>query len=382
MWIEEVMQDIENQLEKYTNFLCDICVFEGRAEDKETIDDMIDRIAAFSQNEGFKVKRTPMENCGDFLTIEINDGAPKGCMLLAHTDTVHKKGAFGQPPVRIEKDRIIGPGTIDCKGGIAIALLTMKALKTKGYTKHVRLILTSDEEISNTLGGEKEICFIKDSSAGFPYAINCETSEKDEVVVSRKGICKYQIDVEGISGHSGIHYFECRNPIEEAAHKIIALQEKSQPGGITYSCNIIHGGVLENIIPKTCSIRVDVRFPLRKDLEEIEQTVSEIVNTNFIEETSSTLTRISQRPPMEKNPATDALFQKLLSVCKKHNLGSLTPIESGGSSDSCHTQAAGIPSICGMGGCGEFCHTNQEYILTESIGRRAKLIAALLITDN
>ncbi len=381
MHIEDIIQYIDEQFYKYTDFLCDICAFEARAEDKETIDCMIDRIAAFSKNEGFKVKRTPMENCGDFLTIEINEGSEKGCILLAHTDTVHKKGAFGQPPVHIEEDRIVGPGTIDCKGGITIALLAMKALKINGYTKHVRLILTSDEEISNTLGGESEIRFIKDSAAGFPYAINCETSEKDEVVLSRKGICKYQIDVEGVSGHSGIHYFECRNPIEEAAHKIIALQGKSRQGGITYSCNIIHGGVLENIIPETCSIRVDVRFPLRKDLEEIEQTVSEIVNTNFVEGTSSTFTRISQRPPMEKKSETDAFFQKLLNVCQKHNLGSLTPIESGGSSDSCHTQAAGVLSICGMGGCGEFCHTNQEYILTESIGRRAKLIAALLVTD-
>ena len=76
--------------------------------------------------------------------------------------------------------------------------------------------------------------------------------------------------------------------------------------------------------------------------------------------------------------ATDALFRELLGVCEKYALGSLTPVQSGGGSDSCYTQAAGIPSICGMGGCGEFCHTSKEYVLTKSIPLRAKILSAFL----
>jgi hypothetical protein len=49
------------------------------------------------------------------------------------------KGIFGANPVTRLQDRIIAPGAIDCKGGIAIALLTMKALKKHGYKKHLRL---------------------------------------------------------------------------------------------------------------------------------------------------------------------------------------------------------------------------------------------------
>ena len=73
--------------------------------------------------------------------------------------------------------------------------------------------------------------------------------------------------------------------------------------------------------------------------------------------------------------------KKLLAVCKKHGLGSLTPVESGGGSDSCYTQAAGIPSICGMGACGEFCHTTKEYALIDSISLRAKLLTMFLLED-
>ena len=102
---------------------------------------------------------------------------------MAHTDTVHEKGIFGEKAVTRLADRIIAPGAIDCKGGIAIALLAMKALKINGYSKHLRLILTSDEEISNILGGQAELDYFAEKCSGFPYAINCETTEKDEVVL-------------------------------------------------------------------------------------------------------------------------------------------------------------------------------------------------------
>lgn len=377
----QLMNTLESHFEKYLQFLCDICFFEARAKDKETIDRMMDFITEFAHAEGFRTKRTKMENCGDFLCVEMNAGAEKGCAFMAHTDTVHDKGVFGDHPVTRLADRIIAPGVIDCKGGIAIALLAMKTLLENGYSKHLRLLLTSDEEVSNILGGQAEQDYFRDFCAGFPYAINCETSENDEVVISRKGILKYRIDIQGVGGHSGIHYFECKNAIEEAAHKILALHSRSRMGGITYSCNIIEGGSVPNIIPNHCAVTVDVRVPRHSDMAEAEGTVAEIAEKSFLGGTTAAVTRISKRPPMEKNPETMALFDKLLAVCQKHDLGSLTPVESGGGSDSCYTQAAGIPSICGMGACGEFCHTNKEYALIDSISLRAKILSMFLLEE-
>ena len=375
---EQLFNTITLHQETYVDFLCRICAYEAKAYDKETINQMMDYVTLFAKSQGFRVKRTKMETCGDFLSIDMNEGSEKGCVFLAHTDTVHEKGIFGPNPVTRLEDRIVAPGAIDCKGGIAIALLAMKALQLLGYRKHLRLLLTSDEEISNVLGGEAELDFFCRNCAGFPYAINCETTEKDEVVISRKGILKRRIDIRGVGGHSGIHYFECKNAIAEAAHKIIALESESRPGGITYSCNLVQGGTLPNIIPECCSVTVDIRVPRHADIEIAESTLQKIVETSFIGGTSATIVPISKRPPMEKNPETQQLFQALLETCHKYGLGSLTPVESGGGSDSCYTQAAGIPSICGMGGCGEFCHTNKEYILTESIPLRAKILAAFL----
>ena len=378
MLSRKLTDTIETNFEKYIDFLCHICAFEARATDKETIDRMVSFIADFAKGEGFCPKRTAMENCGDFLCIDMNEGAEKGGVFLAHMDTVHNKGVFGEVPVTRLADRIIAPGVIDCKGGIAISLLAMKALQENGCEKHIRLLLTSDEEVSNSLGGRKEVDYFTAHCTGFPCAINCETTEKDEVVISRKGILRYRIDITGKGGHSGIHYFQCKNAIAEAAHKIIALEGKSRRGGITYSCNIIEGGSALNIIPDRCTLSVDVRVPRHKDMETAARTVEEIASRSFLEGTSAVITPISTRPPMEKNADTMALYDALLDVCRRHGLGSLTPVESGGGSDSCYTQAAGVPSICGMGASGEFCHTNREYASIESIHRRAALLALFL----
>ncbi len=376
--MDQIFRTIDNNVEKYIDFLCHICSYEARAYDKETIDRMVDDIAVFSQGEGFQVKRMPMEKCGDFLTIEINEGAPKGCLFQAHMDTVHEKGVFGKPPVRVYEDCIIGPGVIDCKGGIAIALLCMKSLLDSGIDKHVRLILTSDEEISNILGGEKEIQFIQNSAAGFPCAINCEAAQNDEVVIARKAILKYRLDIKGVSGHSGKHYFTSKNAVLEAAHKIIALHEKSVPGGTTYSCNIIQGGKVLNVIPDNCSISLDIRALSVKDMEAAMETVEQIAQTAFVPGTSCDVTLLSTRPPMEKQPQTMELLEKLLCVCRNYNLGTLTPIETGGGSDSCYTQAAGVTSICGMGASGGLLHTPKEFVNKASIPLRAKIVAGFL----
>ena len=377
----KIFKLIEENKQKYIDFLCRICSYEARAYDKDTINKMVDHISAFATAEGLQVKRTPMESCGDFLTIEINPGKDKACLFQAHMDTVHEKGVFGEPPVKIDGDRITGPGVIDCKGGIAIALLCMKSLLQCGFDKHVRLILTSDEEISNILGGEKEIRFIQDSAAGFPYALNCETAELDEVVICRKGILKYRLDIKGVSGHAGKHYFTSKNAILEAAHKIIALHGKSVPGGTTYSCNIIQGGKVLNVIPDSCSVSLDIRACTVKDIEQAKAEVEAIANRDFISGTSCQATMLSCRPPMEKRPETLALLEKLQNVCHKHDLGTLTPMESGGGSDSCYTQAAGVTSICGMGASGGLQHTPKEFLNIASIPLRAKILAGFLLDE-
>ena len=374
--MDKIFSYIEQNADRYVAFLRDICSFEATAYDKQELDRMADFMAEFASREGFEVRRTEFDACGDFLTVEMNVGAEKGHVFMAHTDTVHKKGVFGSPAVRIEGDRMIGPGTIDCKGGIAIAMLCMKALKENGYNKHLKLLLTSDEEISNVLGGEREQQYFKDEVEGFKTALNCETTERNEVVVSRKGILRHRIDIKGKGGHAGIAYFDCISAVREAAYKIIELEKCSRRGGTTYNCGIVNGGGVANIVPETCTLTVDVRVVRAEDMQEAQDTIDRIAATSYVEGTTATVVPISTRPPMNRDEITDKLFDTLQEISLRFGLGELEPSESGGGSDSAYTQACGVPSLCGLGGSGEFCHTNREYIRISSVTQRAKLLSA------
>lgn len=375
----KTLQAVHEHEEKYVEFLKTICSYEAMAWDKEEIDKMVDYIEEFARGEGFTVTRTPFEKCGDFLTIDLNEGAEKSHMFLAHMDTVHKKGTFGEVPVTVEGDMLKAPGAIDCKGGIAVALLAMKALKECGFQKHARLILTSDEEISNILGGAKEMQFFKDSATGFKSALNCEGTGGDRVVVGRKGIWRIEVEIHGQSGHSGGAYFDSASAVLEAAHKIVELEKHSERGGNTYNCSVITGGSVANIIPDYCKFIVDIRAVGREGMEKAKTLVETVVSTSYVAGTKATVTTVSSRPPMIKTEETMALFEDLKAVSQKYELGELIAIEAGGGSDSVYTQMAGVPSICQMGSIGSFYHTDKEFTYISSIARRAKLIAAFCI---
>ena len=78
--------------------------------------------------------------------------------LSGHMDTVHPIGIFGSPAVRREGDRLYGPGTMDCKGGIVAGLLAMDALARSGYTdRPVMMLLQSNEEIGSGRNNKEPI---------------------------------------------------------------------------------------------------------------------------------------------------------------------------------------------------------------------------------
>ncbi|MBR5859184.1 MAG: M20/M25/M40 family metallo-hydrolase [Clostridia bacterium] len=367
---------IDKNQGKYLSLWEEICNIEGVAEDKDATDAITEKVKVFAEELGMYTERIPFEKCGDFLIVETKQDGAKGVCFLAHPDTVHKRGSFGSPAVRIEDGKIYGPGVIDCKGGIAIALLAMKALIEAGYDKNCRLLLTTDEEISNILGGEREMQVITESVSGYKAAFNCEVAREGEIVVSRKGILRYKMKIKGIAAHSGIDYFGGASAVREAAHKILALESQSREGGTTFNCGIIHGGEKSNIVPEDCEITVDVRVKDRASMAEAEKTLAEIADRCFVNGTSTTLSLVSRRLPMLRDADTERLFEHLNKTSQKYGMGELLPIESGGGSDSAYTQLAGVPSVCAVGATGDFCHTVREYANISSLVSRAKLLAA------
>ena len=139
---------------------------------------------------------------------------------------------------------------------------------------------------------------------------------------------------------------------------------------------------MSNVIPDECTFTVDVRVCTHADMIEADDRVREIAQKSFIGDTTAQAVKLGQRPPMEPSAEADELFDRLLKIGREYGLEELTPFYSGGGSDSAYTQALGIPSLCGLGGCGGNVHTVREYLETDSVPRRAKLLAAMILKND
>ncbi len=379
--MKELFNSIERNEEKYIRFWADICRFETNSRKKDEINRLNDFIESFAREEGFVTKRFPFTLGGDYMTIDLNPTAEKGYLFIAHTDTVFEDGVFGEDIVKVEDGKMYGPGVIDCKGGIAMALLIMRAFAETGYKKNLRFILVSDEEVNNCLA-ETGIEVIKENSKGYLGAFCCEVGKAGEVLVGRKGVLRFNLKVIGKSAHSGIDYFDGINSIYEASKKIIAFQEASKKDGPTYSCNIINAGTVFNIIPGECSFSVDIRVKNGEQRKEAVETLERIVNTDYIGGTSCETVKMSERSPFAYSEENMRLFESLKAAGDELGLEALNPAENGGGSDAAYTAAAGVPTVCAIGTTGDFCHTKDEYADISSLVRRAKIISKVIYDNN
>jgi glutamate carboxypeptidase len=153
---------------KYLKVWSDVCNIESPTDCKKGVDACGLYIAMLAKSLGWQVEVEPMEQAGDVVCITMNpasQGAP--ISLSGHLDTVHPTGSFGTPAVRMDAEKIYGPGVLDCKGGIVAGLLAMEALQRVGYTHlPVRMLLQTDEEVSSRFSKKATIRYICEKAKG------------------------------------------------------------------------------------------------------------------------------------------------------------------------------------------------------------------------
>lgn len=379
--VKDVFKYIDNRKEEYKQFLKEFVSIESLTADKEGVDKAGKYIVDFAKDHGFKTKVKEFPKAGNGAVITMNEEAKLPTVaFLGHIDTVHEKGKFGYPVVRESEDKLFGPGITDMKGGIAIALLAMQGLRDAGYKERpIKLILIGDEEVSESLSGQDGVDFICDESRGSVAAINCEGSEDlDYVTVGRKGSVRFKVDVTGKASHAGQFYADGISAIKEAAHKILAIEAKSDPENITYNCGIINGGTVPNMVPEKCSFVLYNRYVTMEQREELFNHIETIVNKSFIPGTKSEKVIIAQRPPMEITDKNMMLFEYIRKISLQYGFGDKKwKLEKGGS-DSSYTSMIGVPSVCSMGILGGRIHSKEEFAITETLCSQAKLLTAIV----
>jgi glutamate carboxypeptidase len=360
----------------YQDFLRDISKIETPSENKAQLDKMVDFVEAFAKKRGFDTERIPFEKSGDFLKISVKgtEELPY-VMFMAHMDTVHKIGAFGEGIIYEEDGWLHGPGVMDCKGGIASSMLVMEALRAENFKRPTVLLLTSDEEVGGKLSREKGFDIIKSTAKGACAVFNGEPGTEKGITVGRKGIHHIKINVTGKAAHAGNGYFDGASAIKEAANLLLKIEALSSRDKCTFNCGLISGGTVSNAVPPMCEFHIDIRGKTVSDLDEAYEKVLEILKERTVPGTSCEVSTVSRRPPMECTEANMRLLGIVNEAAKKLSQPALEPIFRGGGSDAAYTVIAGTPTVCSCGPVGLFEHSTNEKVLLSSLGPRAELIA-------
>ena len=378
--MEKLYALIEELSPAYVQFWKEICEIETPSHDKAALDTLVDKLEAHAKAIGCGVYREAFEKAGDCLRIDLpGDESKQPIVLMAHMDTVHEKGAFGPEPVTLKDGILYGPGVNDCKNGVTMSMLLLEAFQKSGVSHPpIRVLYTSDEEISARLSGRQGIEFFEKQAAGAKAVLNCESGTKGKLVVGRKGIGNVELQITGKSAHAGGSYFDGASAVREAAHKILAIEALSQPGGNTFNCGVICGGTKTNIVPEACTVEVDIRSLEVQSMEDAIEQVRQIAEHTYVKGTSCTMSIRSIRPPMEANEANYALLARVNELAAELGMDPCEGMISGGGSDAAYTTRMGIPTICSIGPCGWDVHTVRERSDVSTLPIRAKLVAKVI----
>lgn len=380
MECQKIFDIIDALNEEYISVWADACNIESPTNDKAGVDEVGAYFARLAEKKGMAVDIYPIEGSGDIVTVTMNPNAPgEPVFLSGHTDTVHPKGLFGYPPVKIEGDKIYGPGVTDCKGGVAVAFLAMKALKEIGFTdRPVKLFLQSDEENSSATSNKKTVRQMCECAEGAECFLNLEGCHKGKAVIGRKGIVRYEIKVHGKAIHSARCAYGA-NAVAEAAHKIIELEKMKDAEGLTCNCVIKYGGDAPNSVPELCIFSADIRFATSEELEEARKTVARVCEKNYVDGCTTEVRELSFRPPMERRETNYELLDRMNDVFEKCSLPTLEPIFVNGGSDAAYVTEAGIPCVDSLGANGDFVHSTREMVLLSSVAEAAKRVASVIL---
>ena len=347
---------------------------ESFTREKDSVDRLVDFLEArFHSLSPSSVQRFPQSDVGDFLLAKWNETAPGNpFLILAHGDTVHPTGALSSMPIRIEDGRFYGPGALDMKAGIVIALEAIRALQQSGQLppRPIHFLLNTDEEI----GSPHSEALIKDLAADCELALVMEPATKEGAIKTwRKGGGKYTLTIDGRAAHAGIAPQEGINAIIEFAQQALEINKLNDlKYGTSVSITLVEGGSAGNVIPAQVRAHIDTRVMTMSAMEDLQAALTNLYPK--MPGAKVCCVRGHQRPPMERRPG---LFEKVAEIGERQGL-TLYEGGTGGGSDGNFTAAMGIPTLDGLGAHGDGAHAPHEHVIIDSLPRQATLIAAIL----
>jgi len=234
-----------------TRALCDI---ESVSGDERTIADAIE--ASLAGLEHLELFRD-----GDAIVARTNLGRERRVIIAGHIDTVPINANL---PTRVEEGYLVGRGTVDMKGGVAVALKLAAELSEPSVD--VTWIWYDHEEVASSLNGLGRLASSRPDLLAGDFAILGEPTSAT-VEGGCNGTARLDVRLHGVRAHSARAWVG-HNAIHDAA-PVLAILAAYEPAeievdGLVYREGLnavgISGGVAGNVIPDEAVVSINYRF--------------------------------------------------------------------------------------------------------------------------
>lgn len=313
---------------------------------------------------------------GDHLLYQLGKSDSDSQIFISgHYDTVWD---IAELPYIVNGNKAYGPGILDMKGGLVIAIWALKALKELDIhlDKKIVFLCNSDHEgvasphsreIIEAEAKKSEVVLIPEAAAAYSNALKTE----------RKGILRYNIRVTGKSAHAGNNPEDGVNAIVELAEQVQFLDSLTDYSlGTTVNAGRIKGGMGINVVADKADLDIDVRVKTMKEASRMKQIIESL--TPYNEKAKLDISGGIVRPSMEKTEQTKKLFA-LAKKCGEKFDYDIKEASVGGGSDGSFTASLNIPTLDGLGAAGVGPHAKEEHILIDHLSRRVALMANLIL---
>ena len=359
-WIEDHLQELVEQ--------------ESPSEDPQAVTEAVALVEHWAQEQGARIKRHKQSEFGDVLELRFGPlrSKQKPVLLLGHLDTVWPTGTLKKMPWRKADGRYWGPGVLDMKAGVVMALAALDTLREMKSSRPATLLLNSDEEVGSPISRAITERLALESAA----VLVLEPAQGLAYKTARKGVGHYYVEVTGVGAHSGVDFEKGHSAILELAKQIQTISGFTNlTRKLTVNCGVIAGGTRSNVVASQAWTEVDVRIAKAGDAAHVEKLFRSLKVSD--PHCKLTITGGINRPPMERKPGTIALFKKARSIAAELGFV-LEEAATGGGSDGNFTAALGVPTLDGMGAVGDGAHATHESVVIEHLVPRTALLAAMI----
>lgn len=293
--------------------------------------------------------------------------------VLCHYDTVWPLGTLAGWPVRIDGDRLTGPGAFDMKAGLVQFVWAIRAAREAGLPlPAIRLVLNGDEETGSPASRPVIEAEVADRDAVLVF----EASAEGALKTARKGVGIFQVTTRGIEGHAGLDPERGVSAIDEIARVVVQLHGAADlAAGTSVNVGTLRGGSRSNVTAGLATAMVDVRVADQEERARIDGVLQGLAPRH--ERAELEVGGGWNRPVMQRSEGTARLFA--LAEEAAAELGTtIRETSVGGASDGNFAAALGLPVLDGLGAVGDGAHARHEWISIDGMLERAGIAALLL----